>query len=184
MLVKSSRVKPITINVDAVPEEKRTHPDYLGLLNDMTLGMADPAKVLSVCTHEAGHFLFALQLRMEILALDGPRIVYIDPDRFEGHGAKVNVKIIENTVEQVAIMLAAGGVFSRELDNGLGSGDSEDFEIFKGVCQNARVTDPALIQSTWKAGQDVVKTQLQDTGFREGMRELARRLMSDLENAG
>ena len=176
-------MKPIKIDVDAVPEDKRKRPDYLGLLNDMTLGMADPAKVLSVCIHEAGHFFCALQLQMEILSLDGPRIVYIAPDRFQGHGAKVTIKVGKNTVEQVAIMLAAGGVFSRELDSGLGPGDSEDFEIFKGVCQNARVTDPALIQSTWKAGQDVVKTQLQDTGFREGMRELARQLMSDLEKA-
>jgi len=30
------------MNVDAVPENKRTHPDFLGLLNDMTLGGMTP----------------------------------------------------------------------------------------------------------------------------------------------
>jgi hypothetical protein len=176
-------MKPIEINVDAVPEDKRTHPDYLGLLNSMMLGMADPAKVLSVCTHEAGHFFFGLELRMEILGMDGPRIVYTDPDRFQGHAAKINVKIIENTVEEVAIMLSAGGVTSLELDNTLGPGDSEDFELFKVTCQNAGVTDPASIHSLWKAAQNIVKTRLQDPAFREMMQELARRLMRDLEGA-
>lgn len=171
----------ITINVDAVPKEKRTHPDYLGLLNDMTLGMADPAKVLSVCTHEAGHFFFAVELRMEIIGLDGPRIVYVPPDRFEGHGARVNIKIIKNTVEEVAVMLSAGGVFSRELDNGLGPGDSEDREMFNATCQNAGVTDSLVMDSLWKAGQDCVRNRLQDPTFREGMQELARRLTVNLE---
>jgi hypothetical protein len=64
-------MKPIKINVDAVAENKRTHPDFLGLLNDMTLGMADPSKVFSVCIHEAGHLFFGLELRMEILGMDG-----------------------------------------------------------------------------------------------------------------
>jgi hypothetical protein len=176
-------VKPIKIDVDAVPEDKRTHPDYLGLLNSMTLGMADPAKVLSVCTHEAGHLFFGLELRMEILGMDGPRIVYIDPDRFQGHVARVNIKIVKNTVEQVAIMLSAGGVASLELDNALGPGDSEDRELFNVTCQNAGVTDPALIHSLWKAGQSVVRTRLQDPAFKEMMRELARKLVLDLEGA-
>lgn len=176
-------MKPIKIDVDAVPEDKRTHPDYLGLLNDMTLGMADPAKVFSVCIHEAGHLFFGLEMRMEILGMDGPRIVYIDPDRFKGYGAKINIKIIKNTVEQAAIMLSAGGVVSEELNGRLGPGDSEDREIFNVACQNAGVTDLALIDSLWKAGQDAIRTRLQDPTFRDMMQELARRLMRDLEGA-
>jgi hypothetical protein len=176
-------MKPIKINVDAVPEDKRTYPAYLGLLDSMTLGMADPAKVLSVCTHEAGHLFFGLELRMQILGMDGPRIVYIDPDDFQGHAARVNIKIIENTVEQVAIMLSSGGVTSLELDKALGPGDSEDCELFKVTCQNAGVTDPASIHSLWKDGQSVVRARLQDPAFREMMRELARRLVLELEGA-
>lgn len=175
-------MKPIKVNVDAVPEDMRTHRDYLGLLNDMTLGMSDPTKVLSVCTHEAGHLFFGLELRMEILGVDGPRIVYIAPDRFEGHGARVNIKVIKNTVEQIAIMLSAGGVFSRELDNGLGHGDAEDREIFNSTCRAAGLNDLARIDSLWRAGQDVVRARLQDSDFREGMREAARQLMAELEN--
>ena len=149
----------------------------------MTLGMSDPAKVSSVCIHEAGHLFFGLELRMEILGVDGPRIEYVHPDRFLGHGARVNIKIIKNTVEQVSIMLSAGGIVSRELDHGLGPGDSEDREIFNVVCQNAGVTDPVKVDSIWKTGQDVVRARLQDAAFREMMRELARRLMQSLENA-
>lgn len=174
-------MKPIKINVDAVPENKRTHPNFLGLLNDMTLGMAVPSKVFSVCIHEAGHLFFGIELKMEILGMDGPQILYIGPDQFQGHGARINIKIITNTIEQVAIMLSAGGVFSRELDNGLGPGDSEDFEIFKATCQNVGVTDSILIDSLWKDGQNIVKTRLQDPTFRSGMQELAKRVMSDLE---
>lgn len=166
-----------------MPEEKRAHPDYLGLLNDMTLGMADPAKVLSVCTHEAGHLFFGLELRMEILGLESPHIVYIPPDRFEGYGAKVVVKVAKNTVEEVAIMLAAGGVASQELDNRLGPGDSEDRKIFDSTCQGAGITDSALMDSLWEAGQEAVRTRLQDPAFRKMLKELARRLMSNLESA-
>jgi hypothetical protein len=176
-------VKPIEINVDAVPEAQRTHPDYLGLLNSMTLGMADPAKVLSVCTHEAGHLFFGLELRMEILGMDGPRIVYIDPDRFQGHALRVNIKIVKNTVEEIAIMLSAGGIASLELDNALGPGDSDDRELFNVTCQNAGVTDPASIDSLWKAGQNVVRTRLRDPAFKGVMRELARRLVVELQGA-
>jgi len=174
-------MKPIKINVDAVPENKRTHPDFLGLLNDMTLGMADPSKVFSVCVHEAGHLFFGLELKMDILGMDGPQIVYTDPDQFQGHAARINIKIISSTIEQVAVMLSAGGVFSRKLDNGLGPGDSEDLEIFKVTCQNVGVTDSAKIDSLWKDGQNIVKTRLQDPTFRDGMKDLARRIMSDLD---
>jgi hypothetical protein len=174
-------VKPIKINIDAVPENKRMHPDYLGLLNDMTLGMADPAKVLSVCTHEAGHLFFGLELKMEILGMDGPRIVYICPDQFQGHGARVNVKTVANTIEQVAVMLSAGGVFSRELNNELGSGDSEDFEIFKVSCKKVGVIDLVLMNSLWRDGQNIVKARFQDPAFRGRMQELARHIMSELE---
>jgi hypothetical protein len=174
-------MKPIKINVDPVPEDKRTHPDYLGLLNSMTLGMADPAKVLSVCTHEAGHFYFGLALGMEILSVDGPRIVYIDPDGFQGRAARVNLKIVKNTVEQIAIMLSAGGIASLEIDNALGSGDSEDRELFTTTCQNAGVSDAGRIDSLWKNGQNVVKAQLQDPALKEKIRELAQRLIVELE---
>jgi hypothetical protein len=78
-------------------------------------------------------------------------------------------------------MLSAGGVCSRELDSGLGPGDSEDLEIFKVNCQNVGVTDPALIDSLWKGGQDIVRTRLQDPAFREMMKGVAQHLMSDLE---
>lgn len=175
-------MKPIKINVDAVPEDKRSHPDYLGLLDSMTLGMADPAKVLSVCTHEAGHFFFGLELQMKMLGMDGPRIVYIDPDRFQGHAARVNIQTVENTVEEIAVMLSAGGITSLEIDNALGPGDSEDFELFKVICQNAGVADPASIDSLWKAGQSIVRVRLQDPAFTEMMRGLAQHLMHDLES--
>jgi hypothetical protein len=174
-------MKPIAIDVSAVPENKRTHPDFLGLLNDMTLGMADPVKVFSVFIHEAGHLFFGLELNMQILGMDGPQIVYIDPDQFRGYALKVKIQIIQNTVEQIAIMLSAGGVFSRTLDNGLGPGDSGDREIFETTCQNAGLTDSHKIESVWKAGQDIVSTRLQDSDFRDKMRELARRMMSEFE---
>jgi len=68
-------MKPIKIDVDAVPEDKRTHPDFLGLLNSMTVGLSDPTNVLSICIHEAGHAFFGLESRMEIIGMDGPRII-------------------------------------------------------------------------------------------------------------
>jgi hypothetical protein len=68
-------MKRFTINVDAVPEEKRTHPDYLGLLDDMSRGMSDPAKVLTVCIHETGHLVFGAEMGMEIIGVDSPHIV-------------------------------------------------------------------------------------------------------------
>jgi hypothetical protein len=174
-------MKPIKVNVDAVPENKRTHPDFVGLLNDMTLGMADPSKVFSVCIHESGHLFFGLELKMQILDMDGPRIIYVEPDEFQGHGARVNVKVVANTIEEVAIMLSAGGVCSRELDNQLGSGDSEDFEIFKVNCRNVGVTDPAVMDSLWRNAQDIVTARLQDPAFREIMKGVAQHLMADLE---
>jgi hypothetical protein len=174
-------MKLIKINVDAVPEDKRTHPDFLGLLNSMTLGMADPAKVLSVCTHEAGHFFFGLANGMKILSVDGPRIVYIDPDGFQGRAARVNIEIVKNTVEQIAIMLCAGGIASLEIDNALGSGDSEDRELFNATCQNVGVNDAALIDSLWKDGQNVVRAQLQNPALKQKLRELAQRLIVELE---
>lgn len=176
-------VKPMKIDIDAVPEGKRSHPDFVGLLNDMTIGMSDPKKVLSVCTHEAGHLFFGLEMRMEIIGLDLPQIIYVEPNQFQGHGARIKVKVIENTVEQIAVMLAAGGVVSRELDNGLGPGDSEDRALFDTMCRGAGLTDPAKIESLWKAGQDTVKARLQDPAFREMMRECGRRVMQDLEKA-
>jgi len=108
-------VKPIEIDVDAVPEDKRMHADFLGLLNSMTLGMADPANILAVCTHEAGHLFYGLELRMEILGMDGPRIVYIDPDRFQGHALRVNVKVVKNTIEEVAIVVLPTNLDSQGL---------------------------------------------------------------------
>jgi hypothetical protein len=104
-------MKPIKIDVDAVPENKRTHPDFLGLLNSMIVGLSDPAKVFSVCIHEAGHVFFGLELRMEILGMDGPQIIYIAPDQFQGQPLRASIKIVKNTIEQVAIMLSAGGIF-------------------------------------------------------------------------
>jgi hypothetical protein len=177
-------MKPVKIDVDAVPEDKRTHPDFLGLLDSMTVGMSDPTKVFSVCIHEAGHVFFGLELRMEVLGMDGPRIIYIDPDQFQGQALRANIKIVSNTVEQIAIMLSAGGIFSRELDNGLGPGDTADREMFNVTCQNAGLTDAASIESTWRVGQDVVRKRLQDANFREMMREFARRMMFELEGQG
>lgn len=175
-------MKLIPISVDAVPENKRTHPDYLRLLADMTRGMADSAKVLSVCTHEAGHFFFAVELKMEILGLEGPQIIYIPPDHFQGHAAKVKIKVISNTVEQIAIMLSAGGVFSLEIDSALGAGDADDYDLFKTTCKEANVSDPKLILSVWEDGQKIVRARVQDPVFKEGMKELARRLMQNLED--
>jgi hypothetical protein len=177
-------MKSVKINIDAVPENKRTHPDFLGLLNSMTVGLSDRAKVLSVCMHEAGHVFFGLRLKMQILGMEGPQIIYIDPDQFQGQPLKANIKIVENTVEQIAIMLSAGGICSRELDNGLGPGDSADRELFNATCQNAGLTDVVSIESVWKTGQDVVRKALQDPNFQDHMRELARRLMSELEEQG
>jgi hypothetical protein len=178
-------MKPIKIDVEAVPENKRTHPDFLGLLNSMTVGMADPANVFSVCIHEAGHMFFSLELQMEFLGMDGPQIIYVAPDQFQGCPLRANIKAARNTVEQIAIMLSAGGIFSSELDNNrLGLGDSEDREIFNLTCRNAGLTDTALIESAWKVGQAVVRKRLQDPTFRENMKELARRMMAELQEKG
>jgi hypothetical protein len=51
------------------------------------------------------------------------------------------------------------------------------------TCGNAGVSDPTLIDSLWRAGQNVVRTQLQDPALKEKLRELARRLVVDLEGA-
>lgn len=175
-------MKPIKINIDAVPEDKRTHPSYLGLLTDMTRGMADQAKVISVCTHEAGHFFFGAEMKMEILGIEGPRIIYIESNQFRGHAAHVNIKIVSNKIEEVAIMLSAGGVCSTEFNKTLGSGDSEDFELFKTACQNMGLSDETKIHSLWKDGQKYVRDRLKDLKLRDAIPELARRLMSMLEN--
>lgn len=176
-------MKPIIVNVDQVPEDKRDRPKFIALRDDMEKGMSDPETVKSICIHEAAHLLLALQLKMSVQGLEGPRILY-DPitDDFVGLAAEVQIQVIENSIEECAMMLAAGGVASIDLAPSLGPGNEGDIARYHQLCDQVSVTDPAKRADTWQKAEQAARDYLKIDANKNAVEKIAGSLMATLEN--
>jgi hypothetical protein len=178
-------LKPIKIDASRVPEDKQTEKDFIGLRDDMKAGMANPEIVKAVCTHEAGHMVFALQAKMIIHGLVGPEIHYKPSEAcpFVGHAAHLEIEVPAGTpIEACARMLAAGGVASREVAKSSYAGDQEDFALYLGMCNELpQLADPKLRMSVWNDAKKIVEVYLREIA-KTFFPELVQRLKADLDN--
>jgi hypothetical protein len=179
----SVRMNPIKINVDEVPKDKQARADFLDLLKNMQEGMVDPVIVEAVCIHEAGHLLLAVEAKMEVQELEGPHIIYDSTqDEFIGRAANVKICVPNNTIEQCARMLAAGGIASLEVALMAYAGDQEDLVHYHDLCDQIGLKDPKLRLSVWRDAQRAVRIYLRDDSVKSAIRKIAGHLMGQLEN--
>jgi hypothetical protein len=177
------RTNLIKINVDEVPKDKQTRADFLDLLKNMQEGMADPVILEAVCIHEAGHLLLAIESKMEVQELEGPHIIYdATQDKFIGRAANVKICVPNNTIEQCARMLAAGGIASLEVALMAYAGDQEDLVHYHELCDRIGLKDPKLRLSVWQDAERSVRIYVQDDSVKSAIRKIAGDLKTQLEN--
>jgi hypothetical protein len=157
-------VKAIIVKVDQVPKDLQGDEYFIALRTEIETGMTNPLIVEAVCTHEAGHFAYAMKENLRILDLVGPEIHYDASKKppFVGHAAHLAIEIPLGTpIEACARMLVAGGVASIEVGKRPYAGDQIDFELFLSLCDNLpQLDDPKLRDSVWQDAKAVVKAFL------------------------
>jgi hypothetical protein len=168
----------ISIDISAVPSDKRTHPQFLHLKADMENALARQAWINAFCVHEAGHMTYFRQLGMTEYTYLGPRIVYRgEKDICEGYMASVKPLTTDPTKNsdagQVLLLAskahAAGGIFAKILTAVPDQGDAEDRENFDALCKLIEQKFPGTIidrETSWKDARKLVAKDLRSPAFR------------------
>jgi hypothetical protein len=182
------RMKPLSADKSAIPEELRDHPEVLALEAEVLSQFADPEARKRTCVHEAAHEHYFRKVGIRTMRR-GP-FAFCDENtggcRFANAGVyPANYDEFPDTVdiEELAKAYAAGCVAARELtalgaikatEEAQNMGFGSDFDNFARVCKLMfnGATD-RQIKKTFELAKTAVELELQAPELRTEIQRLA-----------
>lgn len=169
----------VEIDISQVPEDKRNHPDFIELRQQIAAALDSQAWRSAFSVHEAGHWIYFERAGVTRFLVEGPRIIYTPvQDEFSGFPASVQPQAMSPKSEMAYEELlawffdltkgyVAGGVFAGILTTAPDVGNQQDRENYEAQCDGLQAKGITVDRNgIWNEAELAVRTELRNPAFK------------------